>query len=834
MAVDTRLAAVRTKLLASLSVSCLLVSWVSPAHAQDQNPATETEYSYQQCRADQPSAAANENDAVTRQGPSLQMGGGGSSDDPTGFQILRGVGKAGEVIGGGLLFSPCPWLGVAVYAAGTGLIALADNKLARIESNRAELDAIRQRIVETEERREELERRFRDTYGEGRGAARTIDEQVNDAPGVIERTPNSVSPEQLDAMLAAEVPVFSSIEAEEALVAVEWSEEAAVLMDDLSQIASDSELLFRALGEDELAANASRAAGLFDQTSVFLVAYGVGDWRTMLTSGNALSSMLGSGNSQQESALQAQLGEILRGLQALSEQMRAYHRQEMAALEAIDQQIRELRGVVELEFGRLEGDAITMLALREDIMRNDFGSCWRVISRNEGENLALSADIEAELNDEDVQVARNCLGKLANTFSTFDGRDFGPILYLGVGDRDERAQVRRFEQQVLLPTLSFAERHFPLNSNARRSSASVLYIPTLDVCELGFSSAERVLEDGSTAQAQSLACSREQQLPSIAPDLNVSSWSNSRSNLVASNDLLTLAQTARSLAITLSRPLQDQDVEQGERGLGLLREAELEGLASSLNALDLATSQTELLAGSPFLLASAWTLDQEILPAFATHYFLGDARPIERVLSRSPRQSQDQAESCASGNFSRDVLCLMHRNPTFARNVIRTLVWMRLDRSGTTERQWRDALKSLNPDALREAIGRDIPLIDLSSGNPDSLHGTWGIVLPGIRVDFSPNPAVNEDRNCWQMASSARDPIASDRDEDQEVRQRALPGPGETSCFVLDHFTRPDLHRLDHDFDIDSLALERLQVELLLRTLCSQPEALETLVCRFD
>jgi hypothetical protein len=482
-------------------------------------------------------------------------------------------------------------------------------------------------------------------------------------------------------------------------------------------------------------------------------------------------------------------------LRELGKKIDEYHEQEMQAIEAVNARVLELQSLLLSEIANLKllvFDNYTITAALAEaelskcgVLENDY---WAAVGSLEHWSIDAFAEWMAPQRASDY--FRPCSSSIATYLQPFGELRLSPIFTPLAQSDDANANAgapaliesaRATVQRLIRPTREYAEKYNLLDEERRRA----LRVPWSSLADVDGMSKVGVDKDVAPAPHPSAHVATRKgghrmldarrTVAISATFRTVLDWSGLMWN-VANGDAQR-GVTRAELNLCRSKP--------NECRLQNPRTEALPRLKQLRSVLQWLLEQEQLAAGLPVVADVANKLDKSILPAYKTARATRDERGEFQAKLTRPANKPDPGDpvrarsECATGNETRDVLCLMQANPYLADNAIAYLIWKRLENRGGRNAiaAYAAALEWSDADALKRLLGDDFHFYNTAPDMPEirgvnRLRPQWAIELP--RVFTTATKDYPSAQSPSAQSKIPRPPISCWSDSSQAVKGAAI------------------------------------------------------------
>ena len=599
----------------------------------------------------------------------------------------------------------------------------------------------------------------------------------------------------------------------------------------------------------------SKFGGLLTAGGAFAAAISLGEPLSIFNSGagllGAVSSMFGrkSGDGTQKL-----LGQILKELRGLSEQIQENHTQQMEVLRKIAIKIDDLEDTINRRFAEIGLDVALLQVDTRELLYEDVRTCERLVDE------FFLADTQALFqrgpigfaiwfqSDNRAQDYARCLNGLMARQRITSEIQFSGMLRADSVEQDEagasvadrRSAVRRVEQRILQPTVSYLRRY--LESNDGEKIAKQIFLPTPELCDVLF-----------TYATTRLRICKDKKLDWPSSRLKFSQLNAGQGTLLSTSTALRLSKLTRVVSpwngviwertsAAAPRVISEEEIRDLSRRSMSRRTRHLLSLNGAADTLDLNIAQAQIIAGLPAVPMAAQVVDEVIIPAYAKARLLQTPEELNKLMAAPPPYRGRTGPNCSLPALMQNgdarawnTLCAMEANPTFARNVVRAVLARRLDKRNISIETWRRAIRSPFSGAMLDVLGHDVILADAAANLPNSTFGAWAIELPRVYSDPLVAPpeagAPVRDVSCWEPTSVTR--LFNDKGEiDLKADYYSKKESGR--CVLLDPFNSESFTAMSFATRFHALLSERALVIGQLRELCSANTSYPEPYCSFN
>ena len=256
-------------------------------------------------------------------------------------------------------------------------------------------------------------------------------------------------------------------------------------------------IIFKTFGNEQLANDSVKIGNVMKTGGAFAAAIVIGDPLSIFNTGAGLLGALSSFGGGGGDGTAKLLGAVLRELQALSAQIYEYHKQEMKALQEIALKLESFEASMNRHFAELGLDIAKIQIDVRELLYDDVRVCRRLYDEfllPETQQLLkdsglLGFEIWYEA-DNRAQDYTQCLNGLTARLTVNSEANFSGMLRAELfgdsargGNLTERNNsVRRIEQQILQPTVSYIQKYSDMSDGAK--VASKIFSPAVDVCDV--------------------------------------------------------------------------------------------------------------------------------------------------------------------------------------------------------------------------------------------------------------------------------------------------------------------------------------------------------------
>ena len=576
-------------------------------------------------------------------------------------------------------------------------------------------------------------------------------------------------------------------------------------------------------GMEDAAGFVNTTAGMFQSAGALAIAYTTGDvWGGASTAISLVGQISGLGRKKNKNS--AMMREMFLQLQQIRQEMEQNHQEVIAKLNSIDGKVDNLQRQLQQSTIRLTIDIAGVQFGINDLLKRDVGPCegldedYRAVAGKINSRVQFARWFE---NSGRNMAWQNCMVGLQNSLRVKSETNFSDYLVVqpedaagGVADFDDpRAPIRSFLEGTLGPTVAYAKRHRAILES--KGAETDLFTPTFSICEVA-----GVAAGSGVCQSKRVENWRPSGLPATT-------FNPGNGYLISEEKVMALARYAQTISVwetaLVERPsrsvptvIADDELSRFSGDWMGGRTRHLKALRSSLDALDLVIAQSELVSGAPFINYAVDQLEKDVLPAYARLRFLGDEKPLRRLLEPGMAATfPSTLPKCSTGAPAFDTLCLMQTNRWFAENVVKGLVARRLAARGMDAVSWNSVARLPVSVEASQALGEDVVLVEASIPQFSSSFGLWAIQLPrvGIRPVQNANGQMQNIGDCWTAGEVPDLASASEFKAFYAKRSNA-------SCYMLPLVANGGIDRMRFPSNLSAVAIERMQIVEKLKELC--------------
>jgi hypothetical protein len=536
-----------------------------------------------------------------------------------------------------------------------------------------------------------------------------ISRQVHDDRRLLEALAQTLPPRERLALIDAGI-LSASYAARRAIENAAIAQDIELGSSQVANLLTSSASALRAAGVDpRTVAGIQHASSMITATGVLSSSLFTGNPMTIATSALNLFGVFGGFSPPDPNA------GVLAALESLQNEIREYHKETMAALAAIKTDIADLRADLQSRTAALLEVELDVRALAEDFTAQGFtDNCAFVL--------------------QDYQTEHPSSLRALNSF--FDGAGHYDRYQRCLGWLAERAApdpdigMHHFFLLVTAPTAG-APRQLTDDFALRSALRDRVYQPTRCFSELY----------GAAQQSTSLLAEPDFGLsPNYSHHRTAGTSCSAVPPMLEPRTVLKFATTARALL-----PLSTVLMRGAKSGSWVVMPEKLQDCGAAcwptdgrpratVNGLSKVLRETleqeRLLAGAAAAGPLADILDEQVIPQYAAARWAKDDSLNSTLNSLSSTDDSARAETnkkmavCATGTPVYDALCLMERNPYASRNALRLFVLSRLQKTGTSTKEYGNALRDpFLDDRLKSILGS----VFLRRSN-----GQWSLELPRV------------------------------------------------------------------------------------------------------